>query len=85
MTPYQMDHPLTDNELYLNTIISFYWARVEHINSFFVRHNLFRHCYRGEIDLLYDAVHTTAQMTSIHLHMFPRYAPVGSWPHRLDC
>jgi hypothetical protein len=54
---------------------------VKHINSYFVQHNMFHHRYQSGVELLHCAVHTTAHLTSIHLHMYPRYAPVGSWAH----
>jgi hypothetical protein len=81
LTPWRKDRKLSDDEAYANTIISFYRARVEHINGAFVRHNLFRGVYRGGIHILHDVVQVTAHMTAASIRQAPRYTPVGPWPH----
>jgi hypothetical protein len=82
ITPFRKDQALSDDEHLFNATLSFYRARVEHINGFIVRHGMFRNRFRGYPELLTDAIHTTAQMTSIYLHRYPRYPPhVGApWP-----
>ena len=81
LTPWCKDHRLTAEEALANTIISFYRARVEHINAVLVCHNMFRMVYRGSIPVLSNAVTVTAHMSAAHLRRNIRYTPVGPWPH----
>ncbi len=64
-----------------NTIISFYRAHVEHINTMLVAHNMFCMVYHGGVSVLSDAVTVTAHMTAAHLCQNICYTPVGHWAH----
>jgi hypothetical protein len=41
LTPWRKDKPLTLEQTVANTIISFYHAHIEHVNSVLVCHNMF--------------------------------------------
>lgn len=81
LTPWRKDRVLSEDEMLANTIISFYRARVEHVNAVLVNHNMFRGVYRGGIHVLEAAVAVTAHMSAAHLRKNIRYPLVGPWPH----
>lgn len=81
LTPWRKDQVLSEDEMLANTIISFYQARVEHVNAVLVNHNMFHGVYCGGIHVLEAAVAVTAHMSAAHLRKNIHYPLVGPWPH----
>jgi hypothetical protein len=75
---------LTPHQEYVNSIISHYHARIEHINHLFEQHGIFRGTFRGGVALLSDAFYVIAHTTNMVLRAENRYPGFGPWSHNLE-
>lgn len=82
VVPYCRNQIRTMSQQFFNHLIAFYRARVEHINGYIVRHNMWRCVYRGHIANLCSAMTITMHMSNVVLKTKIRYHLIGPYRHQ---
>jgi len=80
-TPIRADQIESAEQGIFNFILQHYRARIEHINAYFVRHNMFRCVFRGTFETLKISAIITAHTSNRYLCENLHYHPFGFWPH----
>ena len=80
------DHPLTKLDVYWNSLIGFYRARVEQVISKLKRHEWSQSVFRGSFEMLMvhfkiTGITTTLSIKRKILNGNPPFEVVGPWEH----
>ena len=83
ITPYRQPNRghQTDEEYYISAIISFYRARIEHVNHRIEVHPSMKMIWSSSVGRLRDYATVLIYMTNIELKLALKYHPLGPWPH----
>jgi len=83
MTPFREQHnrQLSLWHYYMNSMVTHYRSRIEHVNCRIEKHNVFRTPFRGNVTLLADIIKVVVHTTNIFTRMYPPYETCGPWSH----